>query len=257
MERMLYDAVSSGKVEEVKEILGGNPTLDVNWKNRDTGWSSLHRACWSDRGSIVSIFLAHPDVDVNLKSDDGSTPFNDSCFKGATSCARLLLMDPRVNVTEPSLSGSTPLFWAAYWGTLGIIKWWISSGREMDFGEPGNGNTDAIGAAMKKGKLEAATLLTRFRENPAVTRHEIRVELGLVDELAAGVFALMVFVSDGLLKVTEEGQSTTTPTSRFFTIVTQLPLELQMVLSYRLLGSAKELITGIDREIAFKELAKR
>jgi len=81
----------------------------------------------------------------------------------------------------------------------------------------------------------------------------MRVELGLIDP-AAEMFALVVFVSDGLLQI----NSTTTPSpaARFFSIAAQLPLELQMVLCYRIVRSGKEIIPGKESEAAFKELAK-
>ena len=83
----------------------------------------------------------------------------------------------------------------------------------------------------------------------------VRLELGLLDELAAEVFALVVFVSDGLLQAKDT--TTPSPAARYFAIVAQLPLELQMVLCYRLVGSAEEIISGKESEMAFKELARR
>ena len=165
-----------------------------------------------------------------------------------------MLKDSRVKVNEPTNSGSTPLQLAAANDHLDVIKWWIASGREMDLGEPGDvDKTDAIGVAKKKGKTEVVALLERFKSDAAQTRHAIRVEIGLIDALAAEVFALVVFVSGGLLQI----NATTTPAARFFTIARRFPLELQMVLCYRVLGSCKEIITGKDGEVAFKSLANR
>ena len=137
---------------------------------------------------------------------------------------------------------------------LDVIKWWIASGREMDLGKPGDGKTDAIGEA-KKGKTEVATLLERFRIDAAQTRHAMRVKLGLLDDLAAEMFAMVVFVSDGLLQVKDT--TTPSPAARFFRIARNLPLEFQMVLCYRVVGSAKEIIPGKESEVAFKKLARR
>jgi len=67
------------------------------------------------------------------------------------------------------------------------------------------------------------------------------------------MFALVVFVSDGLLEI----KDTTTTAARFFSIARRLPLELQMMLCHRVVGSAKEIIPGKDSEVAFKELARR
>ena len=74
------------------------------------------------------------------------------------------------------------------------------------------------------------------------------------DGLAAEMFALVVFVSDGLLQVKV---TTSSPAARFISIAAQLPLELQMVLCLRQMGSDKEIIPGKESEVAFKELAKR
>ena len=155
---------------------------------------------------------------------------------------------------EPGKSDRLPLWVAAGNGKRGVIKWWIASGREMNFGKPGDVfKTDAIGVAKREGKTETATLLERFKENPVEIRHAVRVELGCCDELAAEMFALVVFVSDGLLKIKD---TTPSPAARFFKIATQLPLELQMVLCFRQVGSGKEIIAGKESEVAFKEVAR-
>ena len=45
--------------------------------------------------------------------------------------------------------------------------------------------------------------------------------------------------------------------TRFFNIARQLPLELQMVLCFRKVGSGGEIISGRESEVAFKELARK
>jgi len=158
-------------------------------------------------------------------------------------------------VNEPRNDGSAPLWHAARNGYLDVVKWWIASGREMDFGKPGDvDKTDAIGGAKKRGKTVVATLLERFKEKPAETGHAMRVKLGWYDPAAAEMFALVVFVSDGLLQINET--TTPSPAARFVSIAIQLPLELQMVLCFRQVGSDKEIIPGMESEVAFKELAR-
>jgi hypothetical protein len=167
-----------------------------------------------------------------------------------------MLKDPRVKVNEPDRYGCTPLWTAVYQGYLGVIKLWIASGREMNLAELGDiDKSNAIKVAEREGYAGLAALLEKFKKNPNETRHAVRVDLGFIDELAAEVFALVVFVSDGLLQI----NNTTPPSSadRFFKIATQLPLELQMVLCFHVIGSAKEIVPGKEREMAFKELAKR
>jgi len=135
----------------------------------------------------------------------------------------------------------------------------------MDLGKPGDvDRTDAIGAAKKEefwqsaaqktSKTEVATLLKRFQENPEEVRQVVRLEISWYNEAAAEIFALVVFVSDGLLQIKDT--KITTPAARYFNIARSLPLELQMVLCYRMVRSAKEIIPGKDCEVAFKLVAK-
>jgi len=71
--------------------------------------------------------------------------------------------------------------------------------------------------------MKVTPLLERFRENPRDTRHVVRIELGFYDDVAAEMFALVVFVSDGLLRVGESADPTPPATSRFFSIATGTP----------------------------------
>ena len=230
-------------------ILRDNPTLDVNWRNPEENQSTaLRQACADGQDPIAAILLAHPDIDVNLKNRDGYTPLYSATYCGRTACVRLLLKDPRVMPNEPNALGFLPVHRAVFYRHDDIIKWWIASGREMDLGEPRR--YDDVLEVSTRNYIKA--LMERFRENPLETRHAVRLELGLVAELAAELFALVVFVSDGLLQV----KDTAAPAARFFKIAQRFPLELQMVLCCRVMRSAKELIPSEDSEVAFKHLAK-
>jgi len=250
---IMLAAVESGDVKMLAELMRQDPDFNVNLGQDEYGYALLHHACFGDgRSAVIPLLLAHPDIDVNLKTRYGKTPLFYACEYGSASCVRELLKDSRVKLNEPDNYRFTPLWYAAAYRQLDIIKWWIASGREMDLGTSGDIDTDAIGVAKKRGKTAVVTLLQRFQEQPERTRHAMRVELGLLDELAAEMFALVVFVSDGLLQAKN---LVDTPAARFFNIARQLPLELQMVLSYRVVGSPKEIIPGGTSEEAFKSLA--
>jgi len=251
-------AIINGDAQKLSELMmRQDPVFNVNKSLDGSGWTLLHYACFGrERSAVIPVLLAHPDINVNVRDTDGGTTFSCFCHYGSTSRVREMLKDSRVKVNEVDVYGFTNVFWVAQYGHIDIIKWWIVSGREMDLGESGDEKADAIGVAKKEGNTEVATLLERFKENPEETRHVIGVELGLVDELAAEVFALVVFVSDGILQVDNPVDSTT-PAARFFRISTQLPLELQMVMCYRVVGLSKEIISRKNSEAAFKFLAKR
>jgi len=101
------------------------------------------------------------------------------------------------------------------------------------------------------------SLLERFTDNPTQTRYEIRVKLGVLDELAAEVFALIVFLCDDLLHLKPASlPAADTAAIRFFAIASKFPMELQMILCYRAVGSSKQNILRKDSEAAFKSLAR-
>jgi len=231
-----------------------DPGFKVNAVLGDCSWSLLHYACSKDsRFPVIPLLLAHPDIDVNVKDVYGHTPLYIASDR-ATLCVREMLKDFRVKVNEPGNDGWTPLCRAASWGHIGAIKTWIASGRELDLGTTGGvDKTDVIRVAKKYDNIEVMTLLERFKANPEETRHTARVELGWYDELAAEMFAMVIFVSDGLLQV----NGINSFAARFFTIANQLPLELQIVLCFRFVGSAKEIIYRRHSEVAFKELAMK
>ena len=171
--------------------------------------------------------------------------------------------DSRVDPNAGNNEGETPLWKAAYGGLLDVIVVWIASGREMDLGKPGVEKSDAIhGATLEEGwmsvdqreqKMKVAALLEKFKENPRKTRSEVRTEIGWFEKPAAKIFALVIFNCDGLLKIKGEDM---TGVAKFFRISGELPMELQLVLCLRVVGSMRINITGEAREMAFRDLAR-
>jgi len=97
------------------------------------------------------------------------------------------------------------------------------------------------------------SVLESFIANPTQTRHEVRVKLGVLNELAAEVFALIVFMCDELLQLKpaiDDDTPTTEAATRFFAIAKKLPMELQMVLCRRAVGSMMQNILHQDSEAA-------
>jgi len=205
-----WNAVEEDNVWEMRQLLDDNPFLNVNATDED-GWTALHFAC--DKGSlnVVEFLLAQAGIDVNQKTlDGGETPFMLVCKGGEPFCASRLIRDPRVRLNVRDSQGCTPLRWASFYGHEEIVRNWLASGRDMDLGQPGNDFTDGIGIA-KSSYPQIATLLESHHEKQA-----------------AKLFALLVFVSDGFLRVCQRGDCP--HGSKFFSIAGRLPTELQMKL---------------------------
>jgi len=209
--------------------------------------------------------LAHPDIKVNLQSKFGSTPMSLCCQADRDYVVRVMLKDPRVDVTLADFDSRTPLWHASCIGYSKGVEWLIASGRDLGdiAGVRGKHWDDKEYTALeiaRKGSKTAA-LLKKLLNNPAQIRDELRVKLGVLDELAAEAFALTVFLCDDLLHLKPGSLPAATPnpataTTRFFAIAFKLPMELQMILCHRAVGSAKQNILRMDSEAAFKSLAR-
>jgi len=256
VEENLSDAAEKGRVEEVLSVLKDNPGLNVNWADRNGQWTALHSASFNGQVEVVKLLLAHPHINVNCKSSDGSTPVLLGCYNGQVSAVCVLLKDPRVNVTMADYDGRTPLWSASYEGKHEVVEWLMASGR--DLGDithiEGYKGTSAL-KLPETVRRQIVSLLERFLANPAQTRHEIRAKLGVLDELAAELFALTVFLCDDLLQLKPASVTTTTTATRFFAIATRLPMELQMILCHRAVGSMRQNVLHKDSEAGFKSLA--
>jgi len=252
-EEKLWRASDAGLLSTVRSIMENHPSVDVNWKSASYEHTALHDACMNGHAHVVAYLLTHPAINVNATDIWGGTPLTIAVQFGKVGCVRLLLKDSRVtNINQAYFDGHTPLKYASANGHILAIKWLIASGLPLDTGKPGDDKSDAVQAAKNRRNSIITTLLEYFRENPEGATHDARVELGFHDEMASQVFASVIFVSDGLLHL----KATDNRGARFFTIASRLPLELQMVLCFRVVGSAKEVILVKDSEVAFKDLAR-
>jgi ankyrin repeat protein len=116
---------------------------------------------------------------------------------GKIEVVKVLLKDSRVEINMADNYRRTPLWWASRFGQVEVIKWVIVSGREINLDKKGKWISEeestAIEIAREKDKPEAISLLERLMANLIQTRHEVRVELGLVDKDATELFDLTVF----------------------------------------------------------------
>ena len=261
--KKLYEAADGGLASEVSSLLRDHPEIKVNWTN-SIQWTALHAASYKGRVEAVKLLLAHPDISVNLKNRDGRTPLSLGCCNGRLSVVEVLLKDPRIDATLDDNDGCTPLWNASQYGNHEVSEWFVASGRDLGDiknkkGKDWNKDYPALEIARKYRKTEVVSVLERFIANPAQTRHEVRVKFGVLDELAAEVFALTVFLCDDLLQfkpASHPAGAAGAAATRFFAIAKRLPMELQMILCHLAVGSPKENILRKDSEAAFKSLAR-
>ena len=261
VEKTFYYAARDGLVSEVTSLLRDHPEINVNWTNPHCEeWAALHVASLFGHVEVIKLLLAHPKINVNSKNIDGQTPLSFGCQVGYVSVVEELLKDPHVDVTHDDNMGRTPLWYASREGEHEVIEQLIASGR--DLGDVKNKKEKenmhrvytALEIAREKNQTEVVFVLERFLANPTQTGHEVRVKIGVLDALAAEIFALTVFLCDDLLQL--KSASHPAAATRFFAMTKRLPMELQMLICHRAVGSTKQNILRKDSEVAFKSLAR-
>jgi len=258
--KQLCDAAKSGRAAEMASLLKDNPGFDVNWTDSNH-WTAMHIAAISNQVEALRVLLAHPDIDVNVQSTDGYTPLAMACGEGEAEAVRELLKDPRVDLTLEHENGCTALWGASCEGHLELVEWFVASGRDLravlhQKGEYMGEYFSPIEIARASDQPEIESLLKRYLRNPGQTRYETRAKLEVLAEFVAEFFALTHFLSGGLLQLKPAASAKRAKAAiRFFSIAKRLPMELQMRLCYRVVGSSKQKIRHQDSEAAFKALA--
>jgi hypothetical protein len=257
-EERFFKAVADNSVARASQILAEHPGLDLLWRN-PMGWTPLRYACFKDFVEITAWLLKQPGIEADLTSNVSSSVFMMACNVPNSRCAMLLIDDPRTDLNKIALTGSCALRNAIIHDNIGVIKYWIASGREMILKIP-QSTFDALKLAKEMKKVSILVLLWKYDNDPERIRHQVRSELGWKGERAADVFAQVVFNSDGLLRMKSNPQQRFSAeqerAQRFFRIMIGLPLELQMLVSNMVAGSARTNIQSKFTERGFRNLAR-
>ena len=190
MEDKLYQAADLGNELEARRILRENPKLKVNRKYRIIlVWrTALNRACERGRDKVVSLLLAHPDIDVNPEEFWGGNSFHGCFVTGGRLPALNSCSGFRVKTMSLLGDGYTPLHRAAEKGHLEVIKWWIASGREMDLGQPQNWRDGCPWGWHKRDQNIPEMIFSSWRDS-----RRIQSGLGVKSKRNWGVFLLLLF----------------------------------------------------------------
>jgi len=265
---VLLMALLSDQFFEFSKLMKSHPGININYRVTydGSGTSLLSEACDLGRIEFVKLLLLQPNIDVNTKNSHGQTPLM-ICCRQATICAnliRVLIDDPRVDVTSSDEYDRTPLWVVSSRGYLELVELFIASGK--DLGDLGTNKMrsnqldvtqyfSVAEIAKRNGNHDVSSLLERFIKDPILTRYELRIKFCMFDSVAAVMFAMAVFMCDGILCLKADSIIIDAKSRRFFSIIERMPMELQMIICRRVVGSSKNNILIKDSEPAFKILA--
>lgn len=207
------------------------------------------------------------------------------CSEFSTSLTTLaaMLAVPQVDTTAANDQGKTLTWWLVEAGFPAKLKVLIASGRDLGLAAPkvaailANPTPTAFGP-----QTEAIKLLKEFAGNQEGVRRRVRAEVrashlfdwtasthfgdvrnmssGAQTATGAGLASTAVFFSDDFLRLKNPAHPIfdlpwAVQGARFMRVMLALPLELQMIVSHKVVGSAGEMYSGATMNESLGDLA--
>jgi len=241
-------------VDDLRTMLQTPHLVDVNQRvesgeHRDK--TVLHLASYYGHSDIIKLLLSHPMIDVNLRCEGSLTPYLLACFSRRAEAAIELVKDPRVDLS-PLDPNDTLVCEAARAGLVEVVKWILATGRERDITRKNKSYAMKVSAG-NFSQAEIPQLLHRFRLDPGHTRHQLRMQLGLLDDLVAELQACLSLLRLGCIVPKSSCEK---PTARFFAVARQLPAPLQLTLCHIVYDSAAGTVSEQAMSGACKQVRK-
>ena len=226
------------KIEEVKEILR-QPNLNINRPDINNLTVIEYLIQWNCPSTLTEI-LKYPGINPNQTGYCG-IPLSYAVHRANPGIVNVLLSDPRVIID------SAVIYTAIMEGSLSSLELILISGKPFQITRNFPSDHTFEGTYQ---------LLQRYIKDPDQTTYEIKLKVrSHGDEYSGYVFGLIVYLSDDYLRIIE--RVTQQPkVRRFFKITQELPMDLQMVICNRLVGSDKNIISTSLVEKAFRTIAK-
>jgi len=280
---------------DIVQLLVQDPRVERNKDETNERMSKpLYWACASGHTEVVKYMMTLPDVELNCHLQFPMIVV--AAGAGHLDLVRWLTSNPRIDVCECSYQGVTALAMASRNGHLAVVSHLLEDGR-IDIHKTTEFGETALGMASKWHHLSVVELLLAqdatleivyvcdaerehkyrvfwthtfddcraicqlledYKADEKEVRRKMRNKVGISKNNAADVFALVIFVSDGLLNLgpgpcTEDSKAVRA--ARFFKATTNLPMGLQMIICNSLFDYCGHTVLRAHSEPAFKRLA--
>ena len=102
---------------------------------------------------VVKVMLEHPDVNVNTRSQERTTPLIIAAFKGHEAVVQVLLKDPRIDPNLRDDASATALLKASLRGHAGVVKLLLLE-DQLEVNVQDDRGWTALGRAASRGHVE-------------------------------------------------------------------------------------------------------
>lgn len=177
--RTLFTIAATAGLEDLCRTLIERGIANCTLSDIGGSFSPLHCATESNKTGVVELLLAQPEVDKNVRSEQGYTPLW-YAVRTENQKSVMTLLAHHVDVDTPDHRGRTPLLVAAQKSNQEIAKMLLSAGAKAQL-------DDALEIALAKRDTEIVQLL---RDSGANERDEDFGLEELMRELASNVSAV-------------------------------------------------------------------
>jgi len=158
----LVEAARTGDDAAAAALLGAHPRVDVNQRSSD-GTSALHWAVYRDDVSLIERLLALR-ADPNARNDYGATPLSVAAVVGDATVVRKLL-EAGADVDSPNADGQTALMIISRTSNLEVARLLLQHGADVNARERWRGQTALMWAAAE-GQPQMVRLLIQYHADP-------------------------------------------------------------------------------------------
>ena len=164
--------------------------------------------------------------------------------------------DTRIACCRLAKGSYNPLELAIVYGYYEMARW-ILYLRHNDIDEVSTSCFEHENQGHYFAGKEVFDLFHELKRDPVNAKFRLGLELAVPKVLAALLYATVIFHCDGLLRIREECPAAGWFfQSRFFSVVSRLPMDLQMAMCNRFYGVSADIIPAALSEPAFRHLAR-
>jgi ankyrin repeat protein len=144
-----------------------NQHIDVNLRSEDGSTALLWAAHWNDLATAELLIRAG--ADANAANDFRMTPLSQACTNGSARFVELLLK-ARANPDTPIATGETPLMTCARTGSADAVAMLLAQGADVNGKEPTQNQTALMWAAAEQHPQVLQTLIAAHADLRAHTK---------------------------------------------------------------------------------------
>jgi len=276
----LQSACYNGRTQIVSKLLS-LPNVDVNVRNEGMNNTLIHLACEENNLDVIRMLLLIPSIDVNARNKDGKTPLFVAVHWDHIEIIKLLIQ-AGADLSKKNNSGTNILISGCDFGTIKFILDIASPEVALDLMTcPDQSDYSFLDHILYgfQGSCDGIVLLRYFLIKVSLVAKELGVKINIGDERhellkqyeadpkiiwlwqaetdpISDVFTQVVMLCDNYYCVgtsrflnpqEKEGEKENPEVvnrKRWFSIVSQLPMELQMLACHRLFDSMKQNVHG-------------